>query len=229
MPRVRATRIGPWATMEVRQLLRQFGPMSRNLPSVMATFRVDDQEAHRILNRLYLAGHVRRDPDYLQWYRTAQGDTLAQADSGPPLSRARADRLLQGVLRRVAEINRKPHYLCRVAAVGVFGAYLTDAPILDVLDLVVRIVPKPPAPGTPDPVFRPDRHLPYWRLQKLLPRDEWPRWRERHVELSLVGGKRSLVLHAFDDPLLRGQRVRLVFLDNPHMPEPDGRDRDGPG
>ena len=225
MPRVRAPHIGPWATMDVRQLLRQFGPMSRNLPSVMATFRVDDQEAHRILNRLYLAGHVRRDPAWpedLQWYRTAQGDALAQADSGPPLSRARADRLLQGVLRRVAEINRKPHYLCRVAAVGVFGAYLTDAPLLDVLDLVVRIAPKPPAPGTTDAVFRPDRHLPYWRFQKLLPRDEWPRWRERHVELYLGAGKRNLVLHTFDDPLLRGQRVRLVYVENPAIPTVGG-------
>jgi hypothetical protein len=217
----RTTRFQPWATMEVRQLLRQFGPMSRNLPSVMATFRVDDQEAHRILNRLYLAGYVRRDPAWpedLQWYRTAEGDALAQSDSGPPLARARVDRLLQGVLRRVAEINQKPHYVCRVVAVGVFGAYLTDAPLLDVLDLVVRIAPKPPTPGTTDAVFRPDRALPYWRLQKLLPRDEWPRWRERHVELCLAGGKQNLVLHSFDDPLLRGQRVRVVYVEHPETP-----------
>jgi hypothetical protein len=215
--------------MEIRQVLRQFGPMLRNLPSVMATFRVDEQEAHRIVNRLYRAGYVQRNPtwpDDLQWYRTAQGDALAQAGSGPPVSRPRAERLLQGVLRRVAEINRKPHYLCRVVAVGVFGAYLTDAPLLDVLDLVVRIVPKPPVPGTDQAVFRPDRGLPYWRLQKLLPREEWPRWRERHVELYLVGGKRHLVLHPCDDPLLRGQRVRLVYVENPTMPTPGG-DSDG--
>jgi hypothetical protein len=118
----------------------------------------------------------------------------------------------------VAEVNRNPHYLCRVVALGVFGTYLTDAPTLDTLDLVVRIVPKPPAPGTADAVFRPDRALPYWRLQKLLPTNEWPRWREYHVESYLVAGKRSLVLRTFDDPLLRGQRVRLVFLEPVELP-----------
>jgi hypothetical protein len=213
--------------MDIRQVLRQFGPMSRNLPSVMATFRVDDQEAHRIVNRLYLAGYVRRDPaspDGLQWCRTPRGDELAQAGVGRPLSRARADRMLQGVLRRVADINRKPYFLCQVTAVGVFGTYVTDAPLIDELDLVVRIAPKPPAPGSSDDVFRPNRRLPYWRFQKLLPRHEWPHWRERHVELYLVGGKRSLVLHTSDDPLLRGQRVRLVFLEQPAMPTAGGRD-----
>ena len=165
MPRDRATRIGPWSTLDVRQLLRQFGPLSRNLPSVMATFRVDAEEAHRILNRLHLAGYVRRDPDRpdeLRWCRTRQGEALARARIRPPLSRTRAERLLQRVLRRVAEVNRRPYFLCRVTAVGVFGGYLADAPTIDALDLVVRIAPKPPAPGTSHEVFRPDRGLPYW-------------------------------------------------------------------
>jgi len=110
-------------------------------------------------------------------------------------------------------VNARPHFLCRVTTVGVFGSYLTEAPTIEELDLVVHIVPKPPAPGTPDVVFRLDRGLSYWRLQKLLPRHDWPRWRDRHVQLYPVGGRHHLILHRFDDPLLRGQRVRLVFLE----------------
>jgi hypothetical protein len=216
--------------MDLRQVLRQFGPISRTLPSVMAAFRVDEQEARRILNRLRRAGYVLEEPawrDDRHWHRTARGDVHAGV-GGRPLSQARAEQVLRGVLRRVGEINRKPHYLCRVTALGVFGAYLTDAPFLDVLDLVVWIAPKPPAPGTADTVFRPDRSLPYWRLQKLLPRDEWPRWRERHVELYLTGGKRHLILHPWDDPLLRGQRVRLMFVENPGMPAPRSGESEKP-
>ena len=162
-----------------------------------------------------------RDPDRqdaLRWFRTPVGEAVAQASLGRPLARARVARMLQGVLRRVAEVNRRPHFLCRVAAVGVFGSYVTEAPVIDELDLVVHIVPKPPTPGTADAVFRPDRHVPYWRLQHLLARHDWPQWRERHVELYLAAGKRSLVLHRFDDPLLRGQRVRLVFVETPVTP-----------
>ena len=216
----RGARIGPWSALEVRQILRRFGAEARDLPAVLAALRVPEREARRVLARLGRAGYLRRDPerpDAPRWCRTPRGADLAQACVGWPLSRARAERMLQGVLRRVADIHRNPYFLCRVTAVGVFGSYLTDAPVIDELDLVVRIVPKPPAPGTTDTVFRPDRNLPYWRLQKLLPRAEWPRWRERHVELHVVSGKRHLVLHTFDDPLLRGQRVRLVFLANPEV------------
>jgi len=212
---------GDRSTVDVAQLLRRFGAASRDRSSVRAAFGVDDHEARRRLNQLVRAGYVRRDsarPDERCWRRTPAGEVLAHADRRRHLSRARAERMLQEVLRRVAEVNRKPYFLCQVTAVGVFGRYLTDAPVLDELDLVVRIIPKPPAPGSAAAVFRPDRALPYWRLQKLLPRDEWPRWRERHVELHLVRGKRPVVLHTFDDPRLRGRRVRLVFLADPEPP-----------
>ncbi len=227
----RTVRIGRWSALEVRQLLRRFGAEARDLASVMAVFGISEGEAHRTLNQLYRAGYVERDPassDALRWHRTLAGEEFAEARVGPPLSRARAERLLQGVLRRVAAINRKPYFLCQVTAVGVFGSYLTEVPVIDELDLVVRIVRKPPALGTTHEVFRPERRLPYWRLRKLLPRHDWPHWRERHVELYLVAGKRSLVLHRFDDPLLRGQRVRLVFLAHSEMPATGARVNDTP-
>jgi len=221
MRRTQPPRPGEISVREMQQQLRHFGAVTRDLPSVRGALRVDEPEAHRILDRLARVGYVQRDPnrpEELCWRRTAAGEALARDGLGPPLSRARAERMLQRVLERAAEINRKPHYLCRVVTVGVFGAYLTDAPILDCLDLVVRIAPKPPTPGSPEAVFRPDLRLPYWKLQKSLPRPEWPHWRERHVELALVTGTRNVVLHACDDPLLRGQRVRLVFLAPPEPP-----------
>jgi hypothetical protein len=181
----------------------------------MAIFSISEREAHRMLTELSRVGYVERDPlsaEPLRWRRTPAGEAVAAVRRGLPLSRAGAERLLQGVLRRVATVNRNPYFLCRVTAVGVCGSSLTVAPVLGALELAVCIVPKPPAPGTADEVFRPDRRLPYWHLQKLLPPDDWPQWRARHVELYLVGGHRSLVLHRFDEALLRRQRVRLVFL-----------------
>jgi hypothetical protein len=168
-----------------------------------------------MLTELSRMGYVERDPasaEPLRWRRTPAGEAVAAARKGSSLSRARADHLLESFLRRVATVNWNPYFLCRVTAVGVCGSYLTEALVLEALELAVRIVPKPPAPGTSDEVFRPDRRLPYWHLQKLLPPDDWPQWRARHVELYLVGGHRRLVLHRFDEALFRRQRVRLVFL-----------------
>ena len=230
----RRTRIDRWSVREVQQLLQRFGAEARDLPSAMAVFGVSQMEAHRMLTELSRAGYVARDAasgDLLRWHRTRDGDECAETGLGPPLSRARAERLLQRVVRRVVTVNRQPYFLCRVTAVGVCGAYRTEAPVLEALELVVRIVPKPPAPGTAGAVFRPDRRLPYWHLQKQLRPDEWPHWRERHVELYLLARERSLVLHRLDDRVLRGQHVRLVFLalsDGPVVGAP-GRDApDGP-
>ena len=163
---------------------------SRDLPSVMAGLGVTEPEARRVLNRLSRAGYVRRDPD------RPDAAALAPHAGGRGVRRRRPS---GGRCRgpgpsaccRASSAgwprSTGPHFLCRVTAVGVFGSYVTGAPVIDELDLVVRIVPKPPAPGTADEVFRPDRRLPYWRLQKPAPAHDWPRWRERHVELYLAG------------------------------------------
>jgi hypothetical protein len=211
----RRTRIDRWSVREVQQLLQRFGAEAQDRAAVMAVFGVSAMEAHRMLMELSRAGYVARDPgsaEDLRWRRTREGDEFAETGLGPPLSLARAEQLLRRVLRRVVTVNRQPHFLCRVTALGVCGEYLTEAPILEALELVVRIVPKPPTPGTATAVFRPDRRLPYWWLQKQLPPDEWPHWRERHVELYLLARERSLVLHRLDDRVLRGQYLRLLFL-----------------
>jgi hypothetical protein len=178
---------------------------------------VRETEARRVLAMLRRLGYMAWDPDpgsAAPWVRTGNGDEVAAASICRPLSRARVERILARFLRRVAEVNHKPHFLCRVTAVGVFGSYLGGTPSIDELDVAIQVVPKRPTPGTDHAIFRPDRSLPYWRLRRLLTANEWPRWRERHVELFLAAGTRSLVLHRFGDPILYRQRVRLVFVED---------------
>jgi hypothetical protein len=217
----RVVRIGRWSSLEVRQMLRRLSSEMHDLPEATAVLGMPPAEARRVLTLLSRAGYLLREPRTgraVRWRRTPAGEAVAAAPLGRPVSRARADRLLARVLTRVATVNRQRHFLCRVTAVGVFGDYLTDTLSVAELDVVVRIAPKPPAPGTADNEFRPDRHLPYWRLQNLLPPAEWPQWRERHVELFLAAGLRGLVLHRFEDPMLHGHRVRLVYLEQPDLP-----------
>ncbi len=181
----------------------------------MVVFGISERAARQLLTDLARVGYVERDPlraEPLRWRRTPAGDAVAAVRRGSSVSRAHADRLLAGVLRRVVMVNRNPYFLCRVAAGGVCGSYLTEVPVLDALGLAVRIVPKSPVPGSSAQVFRPDRCLPYWSLQKRLPPADWPQWRTRHVELYLVGGRRHLVLHRLAEALLRRERVRVVFL-----------------
>ncbi len=215
--------------LKIRRLLRKLGPDSQDLSGVMAALGVGEMAAHRALNRLYRAGLVQRDPDRpaeLRWRRTPAGDSLAASKIRRPLTRARAEQLPQAFLHRVAEVNRRPYFRCRVNAVGVFGDYLSEVSLLRHLDLVVRLEPKPPRPG--------DLHggkavprVPYWRLQKFLRPEQWPDWEQLHVELYLLGGQPALVLHRPDDRLLRGQRVRIVYLESGEEGAPPPENRRG--
>ena len=226
----RATQIGGLPALEVRRMLRRFGAGSQDLPGVMAALGESQEGVHRSLNLLYRAGFVERDPDAgseLRWRRTPAGDAVAAATIRQSLTRARAERLLRAFLRRVAEVNRSPYFRCRIRAAGVFGDYLAEISPLNKLDLVVGLVPKPLRPG--------DTHrgrilprAPYWRLQKSLRPEQWPDWEQLHVELYLLAGHPSLVLHRPDDPILRGQRVRIVYLESLDAPAPVPR-RTGAG
>jgi hypothetical protein len=218
----RNAKIGGMPALEVRQLLRRFGEGPRDVPEVMAALGVDWHEAHRVVNLLYRLGYVEGDFEAgqeLRWRRTPMGDRVAAATVTRPLSRARADRVLQAFLRRVAEVNRRPYFRCRVSAVGVFGEYLTEVSIIEELDLVVQLVPKPPRPGD-SPGGRPRSRLPYWRLRKVLELDQWPDWEKLHVELFLLSSPPMVVLHRPDDPILRGQRIRIVYLEHPDAEAP---------
>ena len=149
MPRVRAPHIGPWSTMDVRQLLRQFGPMSRNLPSVMATFRWTTRKPiasstgsiwAAMSGGSGLAGRPAMVPDGAggrprssrQWAAPVPG-TRGPPVGGPPAG------------GRDQSETPLPLPGRGGGRVGVPDGRL----LLDVLDLVIRIAPKPPAPGTP--------------------------------------------------------------------------------
>ena len=121
---------------------------------------------HTLFGAEYLVLDPARSP-VLCWIRTPAGAAFAETPLGRPLARARADRL-QRVLRRVAEINRKPYYRCRITAVGVFGSYLTAAPVLDELDLAIRLVRKSAVPG------RSPRRWPVVEMERHLAPREWP-------------------------------------------------------
>ena len=221
----RATQIGGVPALKVRRMLRRFGADPQDLPGGMAALGVSQDGAHRALNLLHRAGFVERDPDAtgeLRWRRTQAGDELAAARFRRSLTRSRAERLLRAFLRRVAEVNRRPYFRCRVSAVGVFGDYLTEVSPLNKLDLVVRLVPKPLRPGDTHR-GRAVMRVPYWRLQKSLRPEQWPDWEQLHVELYLLAGQPSLVLHRPDDPILRGKRVRIVYLESrdAQVPHPE--------
>jgi predicted nucleotidyltransferase len=76
-----------------------------------------------------------------RWVTTVQGNALAQASFGKPISRATASRHLSEVVERARAYNADPRYLLTIAEITVFGSYLEPtADRLGDLDLAITTV-----------------------------------------------------------------------------------------
>lgn len=109
-----------------RQLMRKYW---RERPAAVACdiLGVDSVTARTRLADLEIAGFLRCVIDSRQdpwWITTTQGNALAQASFGRPITRKTADRLLQAVVGRVRTYNADPSFLLTVAELAVFGSYL---------------------------------------------------------------------------------------------------------
>jgi len=76
-----------------------------------------------------------------RWVTTVQGNALAQASFGKPISRATATRHLAQVIERARSYNADPGHLLSITEIAVFGSYLDPAADrLGDLDLAVTAV-----------------------------------------------------------------------------------------
>lgn len=98
------------------------------------------KEAARFHDQLARLGFIETTRgDKRQWQTTAKGSALCMASAAPPITRARAEQMLQGLLDRVQQIIRDPQYLLRVTRLAVFGSYLSDATLLGDLDVLIEL------------------------------------------------------------------------------------------
>jgi predicted nucleotidyltransferase len=106
-----------------------------------------DREAAQVrLVAFEAEGYLRRVENGIsssvnRWVTTIQGNALAQASFGKPISRATADRHLAQVIARTRAYNADPSRLLTISEIAVFGSYL-DPKIdcLGDLDLAVIVV-----------------------------------------------------------------------------------------
>lgn len=70
---------------------------------------------------------------------TVVGNAVAQAKKLKPMSRARAEELLNKVLGAVDEINASGHHSYRVVRLAVFGSYLSESSDLGDLDIAYEL------------------------------------------------------------------------------------------
>jgi predicted nucleotidyltransferase len=109
--------------------------------------RIPDQTtaAQALIDQLLMDGMVelRQGDDRPRYKTTTKGNALALTDFVPRMNRPKAEKLLTGVLERVAAINSRDDLLHWVAEVRVFGSYLTDTADLGDVDLAIKLERRP--------------------------------------------------------------------------------------
>jgi hypothetical protein len=122
-----------------------------NLANASGARLIPDQTAaaQALIDQLLKDGMVERreDSDRPTYKTTRKNNALALTDFVPRMNRAKAEKLLSGVLERVAAINTRADLLHWVTEVRVFGSYLTDIDDLGDLDLAIKLERRPVEEG----------------------------------------------------------------------------------
>ncbi|HEU5483297.1 MAG TPA: hypothetical protein VFU98_00210 [Microlunatus sp.] len=132
------------AAEQARALMRLFRPNPGWTEDAADLLELDAAAAEQILYRFTQAGYLeppRREQLGTSWITTIQGSALANASFAKPITRATAERHLQGFLDRVRSYNADHSKPYTVTHVTVFGSYLDpDQDRLGDLDLAIQVV-----------------------------------------------------------------------------------------
>ncbi|MFF5083860.1 hypothetical protein ACFY36_42990 [Actinoplanes sp. NPDC000266] len=180
---------------------------------VMARYRGCGQaEARDLLAALAEEGYVEPDPrsvnDTGQWWRTTvKGNALAQAGFGRPVSRAKAEELLAGVLARARAYNADPARLYAIASITVFGSYLDSAADrLGDVDLKVDVVPR----GNGEEFFRKVRKQGYENAAASASFMDELHWSSREP-MKLLRNRSAYINLTDEDITALTDRYRVVY------------------
>lgn len=175
-------------------------------------------DAEHMLLQLEEAGFLERrgspfpgEPD--EWNTTVAGGALTMASFLKPISRARADTLLHGVLERAAAYDADEQKPYVITGLVVFGSYLrSDAESLGDLDLAVKFAERRPGAAAPDALldhaYRSGRRFPSFVAQLS--------WAQTELRQLLRNRSRYINVHTEDISKITDQ-WRVVY---PQAPGP---------
>ncbi|MEK7801870.1 MAG: hypothetical protein AAB276_05390 [Pseudomonadota bacterium] len=70
---------------------------------------------------------------------TVKGNAMAQASFLPSITRTKAQAIVAALIARAQQVNQDPYYFHCVSAIQVFGSYITNAPMLNDIDIIPTI------------------------------------------------------------------------------------------
>jgi predicted nucleotidyltransferase len=140
------------------------------------------------------------------------GRSLALARAVPPITRQKAERIVQEFMDRVEEINSNEKYVYKITKVLLFGSYIRpDATELNDVDIAVEIAPKYRDPDVLQKkndayiqaAIEGGRHFRDWLDQMFAPQTD--------VKTFLRNKSRYVSLHTTDDGVLKETETKQIY------------------
>lgn len=135
--------------LSVRDMLRFAHGYEFTVEHAIDRLKLGKQKAAELMRELLSRGFVlvlpqRRGYPKTRYYElTDAGRSLCLARAVSPLTRAKAERRLKEFLARCEEVDRRDELAYYVREVRVFGSYITKAPTLGDIDLLVAFEWRP--------------------------------------------------------------------------------------
>lgn len=112
--------------------------------AVEAVLKIDAAQAGRVIDALAAEDYICPSERFKSltgavWQTTPKGTKLANAGTQPSISRAEADKIMAEFMARVEALAESDDYLAEAAEVVLFGSYLSAAPTVNDIDLIVRL------------------------------------------------------------------------------------------
>jgi hypothetical protein len=208
------TTIAAQSAVRVRNFLRRSGSDLWGLEFVQRQLGIDRPTAQALVDELVHLGFVQQASEFSDgpyWRMTQTGSTFSLATAAKPVRRQTADKAVSAFLQRVREVNNQPRFLYQVAKVEVFGSYLTGTDRLGDVDLAVTLKPKESNANRREAIENDhiERAIAAGRrFQNIVDQLFWPQY---EVLQYLKARSRVLSLHAPDDPVKLGVKMKVIY------------------
>ena len=155
--------IGGVSILQLRQFFRQVVAHhhdSFDRAWLLSYLKLSVPRADQLLEDLVRQDFILIEPpqNNLQYQLTNLAHDLVRSSAAKRVSRGTAHDALEGLMKRVKEINSNPKYLYSVSSVVVFGSYLNGGERLGDVDVAIEVSSR-----IEDPNQRPEAHLRYAR------------------------------------------------------------------
>jgi len=218
---IKGVQIAGLPAIRIRDILRRVGHLL-DAPFVAERCKVSTPRAKKIIEKLVAEGYLefaersrelaapysprKQKPRYryVDCYKlTKKGEKLAQGSAVGKMPRTNAERIIEGLLRRVDEVNAVSDYLFRVPTVVVYGSYVRGEALLSDVDIAVELEAKWDVANTSTEQYAAltNKRVEVARAKgrafpSFMEQLDWPR---REVMLHLKARTRGLSLHCLED------------------------------